>query len=303
MAGFTHSVLLYNAKAGASTLDAVMGQAVPQLAASSKTLELIKTDSPEEMESACRSAAEHADALFVAGGDGTVHLAARVLSSIDNPPPLGILPSGTCNDFARTMNIPLYLDEAANSLSQGELKQVDTATINEGTFLNFAGIGLITDASVNIDPNLKERYGKLSYFMSAMQTMRQSELFDVSLSIDGQSYEEEAVLVLVMNGKSIGTHLFPMSDIDPEDGLLDVFIIQSSSFAAIREWFSLSKPHLTAEDLEHIIHLQGHDIDIRTNTPMDIDTDGEIYMQTPASIRVQPGKLNLLVPKEEDIFT
>ncbi|MFP3360673.1 acylglycerol kinase family protein, partial [Planococcus sp. SIMBA_143] len=87
----------YNAEAVASTLDAVMGLAVPQLAASSKTLELIKTDSPDELESVCRSAAERADALFVAGGDGTVPLAAHALSSIDNPPPLGILPSGTCN--------------------------------------------------------------------------------------------------------------------------------------------------------------------------------------------------------------
>lgn len=129
MAGFTHSVLLYNAEAGASTLEAVMGLAVPQLAASSKTLELIKTDSPEELESVCRAAAGRADALFIAGGDGTVHLAARALSTIDDPPPLGILPSGTCNDFARTMNIPLYLDEAAKSLSQGKLQQVDTATI------------------------------------------------------------------------------------------------------------------------------------------------------------------------------
>ncbi|RAZ69416.1 diacylglycerol/lipid kinase family protein [Planococcus maitriensis] len=303
MAGFTHSVLLYNAEAGASTLEAVMGLAVPQLAASSKTLELIKTDSPEELESVCRAAAGRADALFIAGGDGTVHLAARALSTIDDPPPLGILPSGTCNDFARTMNIPLYLDEAAISLSQGKLQQVDTATINEGTFLNFAGIGLITNASFNIDPDLKERYGKLSYFMSAMQTMRQAEPFDVSLSIDGQAYEEEAVLVLVMNGKSIGTHLFPMQSIDPADGLLDIFIIQSSSFAAIREWFSLSKPDLPAEGLEHIIHLQGREIDIHTDAPMDIDTDGEVYMKTPASIRVQPGKLNLLVPDEEDIFT
>lgn len=300
MSGFTHSILLYNAQAGPSTLDAVMSLAVPKLAAISKTLELIKTESPEEFEEVCRSSAGRADALFVAGGDGTVHLAARALAPIDNPPPLGILPSGTCNDFARTMGIPLFLDEAASSVSQGNVQKVDTAVINEGTFLNFAGIGLITDASFNIDPDLKERYGKLSYFMSAMQTMRQAEPFQVSLTVDGQNYEEEAVLVLVMNGKSIGTHLFPLQSIDPADGLLDIFIIQSSSFAAIREWFSLSNPELPSEGLEHIVHLQGKQIEIRTPSPMDIDTDGEIYMKTPASIHVQPGNLNLLVPHVDD---
>lgn len=298
MPKFNRSVLLYNGNAGASTVDSVLRLAVPHLAAASKSLELIKTDSAEEFENACQTAATHADILFIAGGDGTVHSAVRALEAVPAPPPIAIIPSGTCNDFARTLNIPLDLELAASELVIGEINEIDTGKINGGSFLNFAGIGLITDASSNIDPHLKERYGKISYFMSALQSMRQAEPFPVHLKIDGISYAEEGVLVLVMNGKSIGTHNFPLATIDPADGLLDLFIIQTSSLAALREWFSLSQPEVVAEELEHIIHYQGKSISIKTEEEFDVDTDGEIYLTTPLDIEIQPGSLKMLVPKK-----
>lgn len=297
MPRFERSVLLYNGAAGASTSETVLPLAVPALARASKKLELVQTHSKEEFEEACKNAADSADVLFVAGGDGTVHTAVQVLSSLEKAPILGILPSGTCNDFARTLTIPMALDAAAEELIEGEVKEIDSARINDHSFLNFAGIGLIADASLNIDPDLKDRYGKLSYFMSALQTMRQSENFSIFMEIDGVHYTEEGAAVLIMNGKSIGTHTFPLSTIDPADGLLDIFIIQTPSIAAIREWFSLSQPDVSPEELDHITHHQGKHIVIRTENEMDVDTDGEIYLKTPVTIKIQPKKLEMLVPR------
>ncbi len=298
MPRFERSILLYNGTAGAATTDNIIPMTVPALARASKHLELIQTDSPEEFEEVCRNSCKNTDALFIAGGDGTVHLAVQVLSAIENPPVLGILPSGTSNDFARTLGIPLMLEEAAEALSAGDVQDIDTAQINHRSFLNFAGLGLITDTSLNIDPDLKERYGKISYFMSALQTMRQSNSFSIHLDIDGTQCTEEGVAALIMNGKSIGTHMFPMDSISPSDGLLDVFIIQSSTLTAIREWFSLSKPDVTPNELEHITHFQGQHIKIWTDEEKEVDTDGEVYLKTPLDIQVQPKKLQMLVPKQ-----
>lgn len=297
MPRFNRSILLYNGTAGASMNDTLIPLTVPALAEASKHLELIQTETQEDFEEACKLSCESADALFVAGGDGTVHTAVQVLSGLDDPPVLGILPSGTCNDFARTLSIPLLLDEAAETLVDGEIREIDTALINDSSFLNFAGIGLIADASMNIDPDLKERYGKLSYFMSALQTMRQSAPFHVHLEVDGVHYTEEGEAVLVMNGKSIGTHALPMESISPSDGLLDVFVIQAATLSAIREWLSLGKPEVSSEDLEYITHFQGQHIKIRTEEEMEVDTDGEIYLKTPLDIRLQPKKLKMLVPR------
>ena len=297
MTKFKRSVLLYNGQAGASTADSVISMAAPALAAVSDKLELVQTHSPEELKTACRNLSADTDALFVAGGDGTIHNAVQALSDLQDPPPLGIIPSGTCNDFARTLDIPMDLTLAAEALSDGQIKGIDAVNINGQSFLNFAGIGIITDASTNIDSQLKERYGKLSYFMSGLQSMRQTEPFAINLTVDGIEYGEKGVLALVTNGKSIGTHALPMDSIDPADGLLDVFIIQTSSIAAILEWFSLSNPDVPMEELSHIRHYQGRNIRITTNEPMDIDTDGEIYLKTPADIEVLPQRLKMFVPK------
>lgn len=300
MPRFDRTVLLYNAQAGQSMSEAMIGQTAPALAEESRSLELIQTNSPEEFTEVCLQTATYADALFVVGGDGTIHLAVQALTTLENPPVLGILPGGTCNDFARTLGIPLSLDEAAASLVKGDIKEIDTACINENSFLNFAGIGLITDASTNIDPHLKERYGKLSYFMSGLQSIRQAEPFSATIEVDGIVHPEEGVLILVMNGRSIGTHTVPLPLIDPSDGLLDVFIVQSSTISAVREWFSLSQPEVLAEGLEHVTHYQGSRILIRTDKEMDVDTDGEIYLKTPLEIEVAPKQLKMLVPSSTE---
>ncbi|PSL25070.1 YegS/Rv2252/BmrU family lipid kinase [Planomicrobium soli] len=303
MPRFDRTVLLYNAQAGQSMSDAMISLTTPALAEESQAIELVQTNSPEEFTEACKQASETADVLFVVGGDGTIHLAVQALSTLENPPILGILPGGTCNDFARTLEIPLTLDEAAAALVRGDIKEIDTARINGNAFLNFAGIGVITDASSNIDPHLKERYGKLSYFMSGLRSLRQAEPFTATVEIDGITHLEEGVLVLVMNGKSIGTHTVPLPLIDPTDGLLDVFIIQSSSISAVREWFSLSQPEILTDELEHVTHYQGRRISIRTEQEMDVDTDGEIYLKTPVEIKIEPKKLKMLVPKPEEVDT
>lgn len=300
MPRFNRTVLLYNAQAGQSMSEEMIALTTPALAAESQALELVQTNSPEEFTDACKRAAESADALFVVGGDGTIHLAVQTLTTLENPPLLGILPGGTCNDFARTLGIPLSLDEAAASLVGGDIKEIDTARINGNSFLNFAGVGVITEASTNIDPELKERYGKLSYFMSGLRSLRQAETFSATIDVDGIVHPEEGVVILVMNGKSIGTHTVPLPLIDPTDGLLDVFIIQSSSIAAVREWLSLAQPEIITDELEHVTHYQGRRITIRTEQEMDVDTDGEIYMKTPLEIEVEPKKLKMLVPKTED---
>ncbi|WP_422124095.1 diacylglycerol/lipid kinase family protein [Planococcus sp. X10-3] len=302
MPKFKRSILLYNGQAGASTADSIIAMAVPAIAAVSKKLELIQTNSPEELMAFCKELSADVDALFVAGGDGTIHDAVQALSEVSSPPPLGIIPSGTCNDFARTLEIPMDLTLAAEALTDGTITEVDAASINGNFYLNFAGIGIITDASTNIDPLLKERYGKLSYFMSGLQSMRQTEPFPIQLTVDGIAHEESGVLALVMNGKSIGTHAFPMDTIDPTDGLLDVFIVQTSSIAAILEWFSLSKPDAPVEELAHIRHYQGKRISIATDAPMDIDTDGEIYLKTPVDIEVLPKKLKMFIPRPAEFL-
>ena len=299
MPRFKHGVLLFNGQAGQATAEQTLALVVPVIATHCHQLTIVQTFSAEEFKEACVKAS-YADVLFLMGGDGTLHTAVQVLENVDKFPIIGLLPGGTCNDFARTLGIPLSLKEAADQIANGIVKEIDIAQINDSLFMNFAGIGLITEASENINPDLKGKYGKLSYFMSAFQTFKQSEPFPIYLEIDGITYNEQAVMILVMNGKSIGTHRFPLDNIDPSDGVLDVLLIQSSTMLAIREWFSLAQPDVVPDDLMNVTHYSGKHIIIRTDEPKNVDTDGEIYLQTPVEIKIKPQSVQFLVPIESE---
>ena len=107
MPRFERSYYCITARLGAATTDTVIPLAVPALARASKRLELIQTASPEEFEAACRNSCNNADALFVAGGDGTVHIAVQVLSTMDAPRGL--------ESFQR--NVQLFCPDTGDSIA------------------------------------------------------------------------------------------------------------------------------------------------------------------------------------------
>ena len=80
---------------------------------------------------------------------------------------------------------------------------------NNDYFSNFWGVGLISDASSNIDEQEKNRFGKIGYLLSAVRTIGESAPFPYKLEYDGDSIEGEAVMILVLNGCFIGTSLLP----------------------------------------------------------------------------------------------
>lgn len=83
------------------------------------------------------------DFVIVGGGDGTLN--AVVDSLVETNLPLGILPLGTANDLARTLNIPLAMREACNVIGNGKLKSIDLGWVNGKYFFNVASMGLSVD--------------------------------------------------------------------------------------------------------------------------------------------------------------
>ncbi|RUX71109.1 diacylglycerol kinase family protein, partial [Mesorhizobium sp. M7A.F.Ca.CA.004.08.2.1] len=100
-----------------------------------------------------------ADLVVVCGGDGSVSAAAMAV--VESSLPMGIIPMGTANDLARTLDIPMDLLQAADVIAQGRLRQIDIGTVNGNAFFNVASIGLSTELAKGLDPTLKKRFGRL----------------------------------------------------------------------------------------------------------------------------------------------
>lgn len=294
MPRYQKGLFIYNGNDHAQEQEAQLSQTLPILAQEVKVLEVIQTDSLKELKETCREYGSQIDVLFIIGGDGTIHECINSLAELDKRPVIGLLPGGTCNDFSRMIEIPQNLDQAARALVQGEERVVDAGKTEDSYFLNFWGIGLVTQTSSNIDENQKNRLGVLSYFISALKTINQARSFKFTLTVDGEKIEEEAVMVLVMNGQFIGTRQVPVSSINLQDGKLDVLIVKNSNLTLFKELLTFSRPGTNESRFQELDHRQGKRISIEVESTQEVDMDGEIKGATPAEIEVLPNHFTFL---------
>ncbi|MCM3446908.1 MULTISPECIES: YegS/Rv2252/BmrU family lipid kinase [Bacillus amyloliquefaciens group] len=291
------AVLIYNGNAGQKQIDKTLGTVVPILAQSADELLIKPTKHQDDARQYCENLDSSVDHLYILGGDGTVHQCINSISKLDHRPAVGILPGGTCNDFSRALGIPQNLQKAAEVLAAGHKRMIDVCKTDDGYFLNFWGIGLITEASSHINETEKAWLGKISYFTSALRTMTSANPFPVKLTIDGEVKEDEAVMVLVMNGHYIGTNRVPLPDASLQDGLADVLICRNTSLAALRELMTMEQGSF--DDFKgELSYIQASRIEIETAREMDADTDGEVYGTTPCTIEVKKHHLTMLVPED-----
>lgn len=252
MQTFNRAIYLVNGNMDDAQIEQELNQTLPKLAASIKQLKIIQTNDLEELVSCSREAAEHIDLLIIHGGDGTIHQVINSIAPLPKRPTVAIIPGGTCNDFSRMLGLPQNLKKAAAVIADGKTASIDLGQYEDSYFLNFWGVGLIADASNNIDEDQKARLGVLSYFISTMRTVNQAEPFAFEMEIDGARLAGEAVMILVMNGRFIGTREFAGPDIRPDDGKLHVIFVKNSNLTSFKELLQIKQDKTVLSDLTEV---------------------------------------------------
>ncbi|MEK4981600.1 diacylglycerol/lipid kinase family protein [Bacillus sp. FSL K6-6540] len=295
---YHRALLVYNRSAGQQETLQQLAAVIPILADGIKELVLIQTSAPGEGEAVCREQGEAYELILVMGGDGSVHECVNGIAALEQPPLIGILPVGTCNDFARSMNLPVELTLAARALMKGQVRALDIGMAHDRVFTNFFGVGLITATSENINPDLKGALGRLSYFISMLQTVRSAEPFSYRMEYDGHFSKGEAIMIYISNGRYLGTRPLPFTFDSLTDGLLDVLIIREAGLPLLKELLSRKVEGEWKPANESISYVRAASINLITDEPMKADTDGEIYMETPAAVSVKPRRLRFLTGSE-----
>lgn len=236
---------------------------------------------------------DQVDIIIGAGGDGTIYELANAICEREKRPAFGIIPGGTCNDFSRAIGMNQNPIQAVEQLLEDNRSKIDVGHSNDEYFLNFWGIGLITQASENINPDTKEVFGRLSYYISTAQTINNPEPFHLKVEADETSFEGEAVMMIVGNGPFTGgiQAFFPQNHL--QDGEFDVLIIKESSLPTFWSIFQ-SKVLKQSRFNEDIIHFQTKNLKVSTDPKQTIDCDGERHYTTPSTLEVLPEYLTVL---------
>lgn len=250
---------------------------------------------PRQLPELIRYHRHQVDLVIIGGGDGTLNAAVDAL--VETGLPLGILPLGTANDLARTLEIPDSLPEACKVIANKQLRRIDLGWVNGKHFFNVASLGLSVKIAEKLTKEAKRRWGVLAYAMVAIQVLWQSRPFTAEIRINNQdSIQVKTVQIAVGNGRYYGGGMTVTYDAAIDDRRLDLYSLE------LRHWWQMipllpAMPQGRHTTLPGVRTLHGQKIRISTRRPRPINTDGEITTYTPAEFRVIPQALAVLVPE------
>jgi YegS/Rv2252/BmrU family lipid kinase len=238
--------------------------------------------------------------ILVAGGDGTVDSVVNIMKKIKINLPLGILPTGTANDFGKFIGMPHDIEKAIIQILESEIQEVDIGKINDKYFINVASTGLFTDISQKTDDNLKNAIGKLAYYVKGIEQIPNFRKLKVKVESTEESFEGHMYLMLVFNGATAGNlDLAYKSNIS--DGMLDVIIIKADVIKDIIPFFikMIRKEHLEYD--KGVVYFKTDKLCIDCHENIVTDIDGEKGPEFPLVIECDKKGLRLLGVKNVEV--
>lgn len=229
------------------------------------------------------------EAVIVVGGDGMVHLAIQELAGTEVP--LILIPAGTGNDFARTMNLDLDLPVASLSYAlTHQPTSVDLGRVNGMYFAEILSTGF--DSMVNERANRMRIRSKIKYDLAMLLELPVFEPLEYEISVDGRKMTTRAMLIAVANGISYGGGMKICPNSDIQDGLFDLMILEPVSKIEFLKVFPkvFKGTHITHPKVRI---LQGKKITI--NSKAIAYADGERIGQLPITAEIAPGALRTWV--------
>ena len=248
-----------------------------------------------EISDLLRARADAVDLVIIGGGDGTLNAAASGL--FDTQLPLGVLPLGTANDFARTLTIPTDPMAAARVILAHPPRFIDLGDVNGHPFLNVASIGFSADLARALTREAKRYFGVFGYGIVAARLLMQSRLFTAYIEHDGTAEAVRTLQVSVGNGRHYGGGMTVEANATADDGQLDFYSLE------VDHWWRLlallpSLRNGTQGQWDDVRAFRTRKVVVRTSRPRPVNTDGELVTYTPAHFSIRPAAIRVHAPPQ-----
>ncbi len=275
--------VIYNPYAGRFPAGPLLERAAAVLAEAGWDIHTVETKAGEELKSvAKRAVAAKCDAVFVAGGDGSVGRVAGALADSDTA--LGVLPAGTANVWARELGLPrlgwihpLALEEAARRLARGSVHSVDLGMCAEAPFLLWAGVGLDGKIVNSIEPRARweKAFAVAHYAVLAVWESLDWTGIDLRVTSGERQWEGRYLLAVASNIRAYAGGFVELSpDAKIDDGLLDFWLLRGRSLTDAVEpaVHILMGRHVDAPGL---IHFRAEQAVFEAEETLPLHVDGE----------------------------
>ena len=270
------------------------GIAIARLNAAGVDLTVTSPQSPTEVGPWIEAHAEEGEAVVIAGGDGSLNAVAPAL--LKTGLPLGILPTGTANDLARTLGIPTDIEQASDLIAAGHKRQIDIGEVNGHHFFNVASIGLSAKLANSLSSETKRRFGRLGYALTAMRVLAEARPFHAEIASAEGTVRVKTLQIAIGNGRYYGGGMAVEENATIDDGHLDLYSLEVDrvwKLLLMAKAFRAGRHGLW----EEVRATKGERFEIRTRHPHPINTDGELVTFTPARFNLLPKAITVFTPE------
>lgn len=254
-----------------------------------------RLESNEELEAAVKRLGNDLERIVVGGGDGTLSRCVSVIRKADVP--MGVLPLGTANDFARTLDIPENLEQAIDIILDQYSRKVDLGKANDHFFLNAAGIGVGPEMTKAMDAERKKKLGVFAYLVSLFEVLGRNWRRAAILRLPGKRKGLRFMQITIANGRHYGGGMTITEDADPSDGLFNIICLKPQSVLNLIGKFFTLRWGVNKEKLPYPgMHVfQAKDVEVITRKKTEVTLDGELLTETPLVCSVIPDAIEVYV--------
>ncbi|MBR4113469.1 MAG: YegS/Rv2252/BmrU family lipid kinase [Anaerotignum sp.] len=251
------------------------------------------------------------DIIVASGGDGTVNIVINAMLKRGLKTPLGIIPSGTANDFATYLGFKSgNVEDVCRTIVSTKPVKIDLGLVNEEIyFINVVAGGYFTNVSQTVDKDLKNALGSLSYYLKGVEQLPQFRKIPYRITTSSEVIEEDLYFYMILNSAGTGgfTNLSPDSTVT--DGEFEFLAVKGKP---LYEMTPTVVKMLTGEHIhdKNILYLKDSYFKVECLDPtfkiMETTVDGEMGPDMPFEMRVVPkvipvfGKFDQIGEKTEN---
>ena len=268
-------LFIYNPRAGKGNIGTHIGDIVDIFTKNGYRVTVYPTQCQGDGEVMAGKCAADFDRVVCAGGDGTLDEIVTGIKSSGADIPIGYLPTGSTNDFARSIGLPKSIRKAAAIASSDRFFKCDIGKFNSRYFVYVAAFGIFTDVTYETDQGLKNIFGYSAYLAEAAKKLTSIRSIPLRITYDGNVISDNFLVGLITNSDSVGgIKALPGPDVKLDDGVFEVMLVRSPD--NILE-FNLIGPAILDRRIrsDNVICFKCSQIKIESDEPIPWNLDGE----------------------------
>lgn len=271
------ALFIYNPNSGQKIMNAHLAWIIDYLSERGYLASIYATQRPADASDVIMELGDRFNEIIVGGGDGTLDEVIAAVSKLGSDPLIGYIPTGSTNDFSKSLNIPNDIIKATKVATRGYQKRIDIGQIDDNYFVYVAAFGTIAEVSYNTGQDVKNIFGRSAYIFEGLkQTLPIVNIptYKIEVSVDGVPIKGEFIHFMITNSVSVGGFVgITGANVGLSDGIFELSMVRRPrSLSDINKIiFGLTN----RKENDMLILRQGREFEVKTNKKVAWSLDGE----------------------------